>query len=89
MTWDALWRRVNIEAEQEYRFKRDPYEFAQKHLHEWKFKPWSKAAYYAFGRNIDYGFPSSLVEPSLRRKPRPRFPWLLVLVLIALLAIAL
>lgn len=52
MTWDALWKRVNQEAEQEYRYQRDPYEFAQKHLHIWNFQPWGQTPMHAFTRDI-------------------------------------
>jgi hypothetical protein len=52
MTWDALWSRVNREAEEGSRYQRDPYEFAQKHLHVWQFRPWTRAAYHAFGKDI-------------------------------------
>lgn len=53
MTWDALWNRVNREAEEEYRYQRDRYEFAMRHLWQPRFVSMSTPALYAFIKDME------------------------------------
>lgn len=52
---DWVWRKANEDAEREYRWKRDPYEFAQRHLWIPRFESMSTPALYAFTKDIYHG----------------------------------
>lgn len=49
---DWIYKKCQADDAREYRFERDPREFAQKHLWIPQFRPMGKTAYYAFGRDM-------------------------------------